>query len=180
MKTQFLFACAAALTAAVCFSPAGAAAPIQPADQQSDSSAPLNLEALLSQATWVRQLAAHLVRDPDQAEDLVQETWRRALERPPTGEIPEQGLRAWFARVMRNLVTDRQVESDLRSWHERHASRSEAWSQEELHDRVVLQRELAEAVLSLEQPYQSAITLRYLEGLTPSEIARRQNVSDAA
>ncbi len=35
MKTQFLFACAAALTAAVCFSPAGAAAPIQPAPQQS-------------------------------------------------------------------------------------------------------------------------------------------------
>jgi RNA polymerase sigma-70 factor (ECF subfamily) len=145
-----------------------------------DASSPQNLEALLSQATWVRQLAAHLVRDPDLAEELVQETWRRALETPPTAEIPEHGLRAWFARVMRNLVSDKQAESDLRSWHERHASRPEAWSHTELHDRVLLQKELADAVLSLEEPYQSVITLRYLEGLTPKEIAKRQDISYAA
>jgi RNA polymerase sigma-70 factor (ECF subfamily) len=145
-----------------------------------DSSTPSNLEALLSQATWVRQLAAHLVRDPDLAEELVQETWRKALETPPTAETPEHGLQAWFARVMRNLVSDRQKESALRSWHERHASRPEAWSQTEIHDRIVLQRELADAVLSLEEPYQSVITLRYLEGLTPKEIAQRQDISYAA
>ena len=41
----------------------------------------------------------------------------------------------------------------------------ETWSEIDVEERVVLQRRLAEAVLELEEPYRSAITLRYFEAL---------------
>jgi len=40
-------------------------------------------EDLPAQAAWVRSLARHLVRDPERAEDLLQDTWVAALRRPP-------------------------------------------------------------------------------------------------
>ena len=55
-------------------------------------------ELALRQTPWLRRLARQLVRDPDDAEDLVQETWVRAFERPPrAGETgSEPSLRAWL------------------------------------------------------------------------------------
>jgi DNA-directed RNA polymerase specialized sigma24 family protein len=40
------------------------------------------------------------VRDPELAEDVLQETWIAALERPPS----EGSLRAWLGVVVRNVV----------------------------------------------------------------------------
>jgi hypothetical protein len=49
----------------------------------------------------------------------------------------------------------------------------------ELAARVELQRKLAEAVLALSEPTRSTLVLRYLEGLAPRHIARRQGVPPA-
>ena len=58
-------------------------------------------EALLAHSDWIRKLACGLVFDSARADDVVQETWRVALERPP-----EHGrdLRAWLAVVTRNVA----------------------------------------------------------------------------
>jgi len=141
-----------------------------------DRSVPTDLQALLSQSGWLRKLALHLVEGPDQADDLVQDTFQRALEHPTR----PAGL-AWLARVMRNLASNRRRDERARAWHERAASRSEIWSPEEIEDRVRFQRTLADAVLGLEEPYRSAITLHYFEGIAPRELARRQRITyDAA
>lgn len=124
----------------------------------------------------MRRLASHLVRDPDEADDLIQETRRRVLELPTPLGID---LRYLLARVMRTLARDRSRESEMRHWHEKAASREEAWSPEEIEAGVALQRQLAEAVHQLEEPYRSAITLHYLEGIRTDMIAKRLGSSSS-
>ena len=43
----------------------------------------LDTEELLAHAGWLRALARQLARDPDDAEDLVQETYVASLDRSP-------------------------------------------------------------------------------------------------
>lgn len=146
-----------------------------------DRSAPADLQELLAQSGWLRRLALHLVETPDEVDDLVQDTLSRALERPSRLADRKLAPRPWLARVMRNLASNRRRDEGARAWHERAASRSGIWTPEEIEERVRLQRTLADAVLGLEEPYRSAITLHYFEGIAPREIARRQGISyDAA
>ena len=95
-------------------------------------------ELLLAQAGWVRRLAVHLVQDRDRADDLIQETWRRALERRNVHDTSERGLRAWLARVLRNLAADQRSDADLRRWHESSAGRPKASSTEGVAERILL------------------------------------------
>jgi len=104
-------------------------------------------DALLTHSSWLRRLASHLVSDPDQADDLVHETWALALENPPASGIDP---RRWLARVMRNRAKNRYREASLKQFHETSASRSEAWSPAEIEQRVSLQKQVAEAVFGLE------------------------------
>lgn len=144
--------------------------------------APLDVEHLLAQAGWTRGLAQRLVRDADLAEDLLQDTWIAALERPPA----EGSLRGWLAVVMRNLALRRQRRDAARNEAERGAARRESVrgpvdSPEETVERMQLQRMLAEAILALDEPFRSAVILRHLDGLSAAEIGARQGCSpDAA
>jgi RNA polymerase sigma factor (sigma-70 family) len=146
----------------------------------SDWPAKVPLEALLSQAGWVRRLALRLTQDPDRAEDLVQDAWAIALERPPAPH--PSGARAWLRAVLRNLERRRRRDLAIRAWHEAHAARrEEARDEDDIEEQVLLQRRLADAILGLEEPYRRAIVLRYLQNLPPREVARLQGVSyDAA
>ena len=56
---------------------------------------------ILQHAEWVRRLALALVKNPDDADELAQETWEAALSRPPREAGP---LRPWLAGVVRNLA----------------------------------------------------------------------------
>ena len=59
-------------------------------------------EALLIHAGWVRRLALALVRDPAEADDLVQDTWLAAVR-----HAPERAPRSWLERVLRNAWRQR-------------------------------------------------------------------------
>ena len=65
---------------------------------------PARPEELLAQSAWARRLAHSLVGEAAAADDVVQETWTAALERPPDGERP---LRPWLARVIGNFARER-------------------------------------------------------------------------
>jgi DNA-directed RNA polymerase specialized sigma24 family protein len=56
---------------------------------------------ILQHAEWVRRLALALVKNPDDADELAQETWEAALARPPREAGP---LRPWLGGVARNLA----------------------------------------------------------------------------
>jgi len=135
---------------------------------------PLQTERLLEHAGWVRSLARRLTRDASAAEDLAQETLAAAIEHPPGRERP---LRRWLAAVARNFARQRRRGEARRVAREAAAARGEALpSTEELVDRLTAQRNVADAVTGLEEPYRTTILLRFYEGLPPRVIAGRQGV----
>ncbi len=133
-------------------------------------------ETLLEHASWLRRLAASLVGDRAQADDLVQDTWVAALRRPPDLDRP---ARPWLARVVRNAARFRWRGETNRALREQAvAAQGEhvAPSSDELLARHELQQQLARLVGELAEPFRAAILLRYAEGLGPSEIARQLGI----
>jgi RNA polymerase sigma-70 factor, ECF subfamily len=63
-------------------------------------------EEALALSDQVYRVARHLVRDPDEAADLVQETYARAF-RSWRSFTPGTNLRAWLLRILTNLNIDR-------------------------------------------------------------------------
>ncbi len=142
----------------------------------SDPSAQVPLEALLSEAGWLRALAQSLVSDPATADDLVQETWLAALQHPPSVDRP---LRPWLRTVLENFARMRRRGEGARAARERATASDESRAADaELVDRVEEQRFLAREVLRLEEPYRSTLVLRFYEGLSSIEIARRLGSND--
>lgn len=132
------------------------------------------MDALLEHQAWVRALARRLVRDPHIAEDLAQETYAIALERP-SGSV--QAMKAWLATVMRNLVRERARVDGSRSWREESTARQEATeSTAELFERVSAHRQVVETLTTLSEHYRQVLLLRYFDGLTPTQIAARTGV----
>jgi RNA polymerase sigma factor (sigma-70 family) len=135
---------------------------------------PSTSELLREQSAWVDRLAHSLVADPSTADDIAQDTWLAALRSPPDSA---RTSRPWLMRVVHNLVRRRARGSDRRAYRESVAARPEAQpSTQELVERVDLQRRLSEIVLGLPEPYRSTVVLRYFEDLTPTEIARREQI----
>ena len=132
-------------------------------------------EEFLRHGAFLRRLAIGLVGDPHRADDVVQEAYLAALQRPPA----HGNLRAWLARVVRNLAARTHRTESRQSARARNAAErgaAQGWGGEEpsvAAERVETQRLVLEAVRSLEEPYLTTIVLRYHDGLGPSEIARR-------
>jgi RNA polymerase sigma factor (sigma-70 family) len=132
------------------------------------------LEALLAHRAWVRSLARRLADNAVDADDLEQDAWLAAARaRPHDGT----GIRAWFAKVMRNRAAERHRLGVHRDAREARAARpGEVPSgtalvvDAEAHTRVV------QAVLALEEPYRETVLLRFYEGLPPRDVAARMGV----
>ena len=130
---------------------------------------------LLAQTSWTRALARSLASDVHLADDLVQDAWVAALERPPDLDRP---LRGWIASVLRNRWIELRRLGGRRSERERRAASDEAWpSSHEIVERASVLRELVDAVLALDEPYRTTVLLRFFEELPQREIARRMKTS---
>jgi RNA polymerase sigma-70 factor (ECF subfamily) len=129
---------------------------------------------LLSHASWLRQLAGSLVHEG--ADDLVQDTWVAALRRPPRDV---RGARAWLRAVVTNAARLRWRGDANRRARENATAEildHEAPSPAELLERHELQQLLARLVTELDEPFRSTVLLRFAEGLTPTQIARRLSI----
>ena len=136
---------------------------------------PLRIEDLLAHGRWMRRLARGLVRDDASADDVVQDAYAAALERPPPDGAP---VRGWLAGVVRNRARQRWRSESRRTAREERVARARRPlpSTDELAARVELQRVIAKSVLALDEPFRSTVVLRYFEGLSSAEIARRAGV----
>jgi len=131
-------------------------------------------EALLQHGSFVRSLARSLIGDEQLAEDIAQETLLVALERPP---LSAGALRTWLARVTRNFARQAYRGSGRRALREAAVARAEGLpSAAEIVEREAARKRVVEAVLSLDDPYRSAVLLRFYEECPPREIARRMGV----
>ena len=138
---------------------------------------PVEPEALLAEAGWLRSMARRLVSDREVALELEQETWRVALEHPPRRG---SSLRGWLRVVATNLLRRHRRDDLARGYHEARASSSEEDPETSTIERLELQRRIVEAVRALSEPYRTAVTLRHLDGLDYAEVARRTGVGEAA
>lgn len=133
----------------------------------------LDLDRLLRHQAWLRRLAARLVGE-GAADDLVQETWLAAMNRPPD---PARPVKPWLAGVVRRLAKMRARGEGRRTYRQQAASKKdELPSTAELIEGIDSGRRLAEAVTCLAEPYRTTVLLRYYEGLSAAEIARRQDL----
>ncbi len=138
------------------------------------------LEDALVHADALYNLARYLTRDPADAEDLVQETYARALR--AWGELaPGSNVKAWLFRLLRNAFVSRYR-------HARHDPAREAYDTVEADGearaaedalagdvelgrlRRVVSGELAAAVLALPDDARTAVLLD-AEGFTEREVA---------
>jgi RNA polymerase sigma-70 factor (ECF subfamily) len=67
----------------------------------------------LEQIDTLHRMARRLTRDPGKADDLVQDTFARALRSRDSFELAEYGIKPWLLRIMYNLHLNR-AERDKR------------------------------------------------------------------
>ncbi len=132
-------------------------------------------ETLLRHADFLKNLARRLLDGSgDLAEDAVQDTMVAALERPPRDE---RNVRGWLATVTANFARMRRRAETRRRAREFAVARREATSDTALAaERLEIERKVVAAAHALPEPYRSTIVLRFFEGLSPREIARRQDI----
>lgn len=122
--------------------------------------------------TWLTGLARALLGESHAADDLVQETAVAALE----GSLPPgEPRRAWLGSVARRLAARRFRGDARRERREEVAARAEALPDSaELVEKAEVAEHVTAAARRLPEPFRRTILLRFLEGMTPEEIAREE------
>lgn len=128
----------------------------------------------LEESRWLERLAYRMVRDQDEAKDVVQETYLAALKSPKPSDRPRKG---WLRNVATNVV---RMEYRGRT---RRQGREESMAQPEPSDdslgalqKLEATQALTTAVQALAEPYRTAVLLRFVDELSMAEVAVRQGV----
>lgn len=134
----------------------------------------LDLDLLLTHDAFVRSIARSILRDDADVDDVVQETYRIALARPPA---VTSAFSAWLATVARRAALGLLRTRSRRERLLRDATPGKPPpTAHDILEREELRRRVVEAVLALDEPYRGTVLLVHLEGLAPVEAARRQQV----
>src|SRR5262245_43452992 len=138
------------------------------------SAEPVPIAELLAHAEFVRELARDLVRDVHLRDDLAQEAWLQALRRPPRHGA---SLRGWLASLLTSLFANHaRSERRLKLREAAAAPPPPPATAAEIAAKEQIRQRLLAAVMRLDEPYRTAVLLRYYEELTPAQIARRLGV----
>ncbi|CCH76200.1 RNA polymerase sigma factor [Nostocoides japonicum T1-X7] len=127
-------------------------------------------------ATELWRFAMRLTRDPQTAEDVVQEALLRAWRDPELTNRSEAASRAWLYTVVRHLVVDR-----WRSAAVRHETAVDEVGERAVTDRTaeVLDRWLVTDALGLlSRQHREVIAAAYYEGRSVADIAGRLGIPE--
>ncbi len=131
-------------------------------------------DALVDAIPGLWRFARSMLRSDQDADDLVQETLLRAIERAGSFR-GESSVATWLHRIAHNLAVDRgrrqareiDVEDVEQRWADDHYTLDEAAFAEQSLDRV----DLEDALVHLPFVYRSVVLLHDVEGWTAREIA---------
>jgi RNA polymerase sigma-70 factor (ECF subfamily) len=143
------------------------------------------MSRIVDELPGLRRYAHALVSDPEQAEDLVQDTVVRAIEKRSTFEA-RSSMATWLHRIMHNLAVDasrrrREMATDIAAgdgdqievlWGDDSYTVDSAAVVERAHQRAALQ----DALLRIPLIYRSAVVLHDAEGLPMSAVAEIQQI----
>ncbi len=138
----------------------------------------LQPDRILQHAGSIRALALSILGDEHAAEDVLQETWLRALTHPP----PHQdSLGGWLRRVAEGIAISRLRSEGRRRNRETHwvEDRDCSHTSYDSTERAEVLRAVVDEVLALDEPYRETVMRRYFEGLPPREIATATQASVA-
>lgn len=133
-----------------------------------ERAANLSIDELIRHGAFLRALARRLVADDSAADDVVQEVWLRALQRPPASG---GSITGWLGKVARNLVRDRANAESARRDHEERKSVDVAGDESHALQRSEMVEAIASAFAGLPPLYRDALYLRYYEDKSPPQIA---------
>ena len=119
----------------------------------------------------LRRMARELLREEHKSEDLVQNAYLTALERPPRSVT-----RSWLAKVLQRRGLDSLRREARRRTREAPAEPKQSPDPEELALMLERHEAVVSALRALREPYSQALYLRYFDGLAPTEIAERLGV----
>jgi RNA polymerase sigma-70 factor (ECF subfamily) len=140
----------------------------------------------LEQLDAVYRMALQLARHPDEASDLVQETYMKALRAADRFSETGGGIRPWLFKILHNLFYTRvgkakregglnEGEATIASAGPEPDQPEPAWNLADLDWEHVDQR-LKEAIERLKPEYRSVLLLWGVEGMKYREIAEVQQV----
>jgi len=135
-------------------------------------------ELALAEMDAVYRMAYHLARNPDEAADLVQETYLRALRAADTFELRENGIRPWLFKILHNAFYSRLAQQrrqvggsdQMEDIVEPTPEEAPAWDLASLDWEYVDDR-LKHAIQELPEHYREVLLLWAVEGLKYREIA---------
>ena len=136
----------------------------------------------LEQLDTLYRIARRLARDPQRAEDLVQETYLRAVRARDTFDLQAHGIRPWLLRIMHNVhvsrseregrqpaaIEDEQLEAASSSAAGARARGTPPYDQFSFQG---MDQQLVRAIESLSPEYQVVLILWAVEELSYKEIA---------
>jgi RNA polymerase sigma factor (sigma-70 family) len=117
----------------------------------------------------LRTLARDLLGDAALAEDAVQDAQLAALERPPARPV---ALGAWLRTVVRRCALDAWRSERRRRVREQRVARDEAFEPRDTAQLLEVQQHVLAAVRALDEPYRTAVWLRWFEDHSPAQIAQ--------
>ena len=134
----------------------------------------------LAELDAVHRMAFHLARNPDEAGDLVQETYLRAFSSRTTFELRAHGIRPWLFKILHNVFYTRlgrkQREPTLSEDLQHEAAAEELDQTPPCWDLATLDWEhvderLKHAIAALPDHYREVLLLWAVEGLKYRQIA---------
>lgn len=135
-----------------------------------------DLDARLHEhAGFLRAIARRLAGDPTRADDLVQETFVRALAQRPSAV---RSLRGWLATIVRNVFRDQRDADRARARREDEVARSRDDERRPGDDPFAIEL-LSRALQALPRDYRAVLQRRYYAQRSVAEIASELGVPEA-
>jgi RNA polymerase sigma-70 factor (ECF subfamily) len=151
------------------------------APEQLPAGPPKELEALIRRmADPLLRLAARIVGNVPEAEDVLQESWSRALRSLRQGGFDQRSsLETWLYRIVTHAALNARRAQRRRAEREVHYAPPTMDAQGALEATLAL-RDLARCLDELPEAEAAALVLKELQGLTAAQVAQVLECSEGA